>query len=621
MTELSPDRSIYSFNRPIISFARGVLLSLFLSVVMAGCTERVSPVTIIHNVNGYTLVSPAMAPDQGGEVEEQDGVVTKQGEELPDPSVSWLRFEAMAISEGKVLKTGSGDKLIGLWPDARRVDAGGKTLLPGLIDAHAHVLGLGEAKLNVNLMGLQSLDETLDSIASYAVRYPELTWIRGRGWNQVLWPENRFPTAVELDKAVSGRPVWMRRVDGHAGWANSEAMRIAGIDRDTPDPDGGLILRDEHGEPTGVFIDRAMYLVSRHIPAPSQEERELALETSLREMRSEGLTGVHDAGISAADLLLMQKFADRDKLTVRIYAMIRGTGDDFDRITDRQDLPGLPGKGPLVGYADDRLHVRSVKIFADGALGSRGAAMIEDYSDEPGNRGLLLITEEELARQITKAASKGYQVGVHAIGDKGNRVVLNAFEQANLLLSESEDDPSPGQSDRDLRHRIEHAQIIHPDDMGRFRDLGIIASVQPVHAVSDMNMAEDRVGPVRISGAYAWRTLMEQGAMLAAGSDFPVELANPFHGLHAAITRQDAEGRPQDGWYPRERLSREQALFAFTMGAAYAGHMEQTTGSLEPGKWADFILIDRDYFEIPAQEIRDITVLETWLAGRQVYQR
>lgn len=542
----------------------------YLCLFLVVACSRPPQTTLIHNVNGYTLT-------EGG----------------------LLRFEAIAFQNGKVLQTGDFQTLSATFPDAVALDGQGRTMLPGLIDAHAHVMGLGDAIINVNLMGIATLEETLDAISEYAASYPDLVWIKGRGWNQVLWSENRFPTASELDQAVSDRPVYLTRVDGHAAWVNSEAMRIAGITRETPDPPGGAIIKDENGEPTGILIDRAMALVQEHIPAPNIQERTLMLEASLKEMRQMGITGVHDAGTSVAAWDLYREFADINRLTTRIYAMISGAGETFDVLSRR---------GPVVGYADDMLFMRSVKIYSDGALGSRGAALIEDYSDDPGNRGLLFNTEEEFTEMVDKVVAKGFQAGIHAIGDRGNRVILNAFANVREKYG-----------DLGLRHRIEHAQVVSLEDIPRFKELDIIASMQPTHATSDMNMAEDRVGPQRILGAYAWRTFLDQGTVIAAGSDFPVELSNPFHGLYSAITRSDHAGNPAGGWYPQQKLTREEALHGFTLGAAYGGHMENLVGSLEPGKWADFILIDRDYFTVPESEIWQIEVLETWVAGKQVY--
>ncbi|TVQ69553.1 MAG: amidohydrolase, partial [Balneolaceae bacterium] len=344
------------------------MLPLALSSCSPG-TDTSPDTLVLHNVNGYTLL---------------------------DHQAGLHRFEAIAIRDGRVLQTGSAGELVDAYPDARRQDGQGRTLLPGLIDAHAHVMGLGDANLTVSVMGIRSLQATLDEVARYAQQYPDLAWIRGRGWNQVLWPENRFPTAQELDEAAADRPVWLTRVDGHAGWANSEAMRLAGVTRDTEDPEGGAIIRDESGEPTGVFIDRAMDLVRAHIPPPDPAERRLALEASLAEMREMGITGVHDAGVGVRDFELMREFAGEGALTTRIYAMIGGTGADFDIFTgiagNDSDGNDTAGKGeyagpvaPISGYAGDRLFLQSVKIYSDGALGSRGAALLEEYSDDPGN--------------------------------------------------------------------------------------------------------------------------------------------------------------------------------------------------------------------------------------------
>jgi predicted amidohydrolase YtcJ len=541
-------------------------------LVLISCAKE-PEITLIHQVNGYTLTSGSSE------------VVT---------------FDAIAIQNGKVLEIGTELDLLAAYPKATLIDAQGKTMIPGLIDAHAHVMGLGESILNVNVMGIRTLDETLQKVRDYANEYTDLAWIQGRGWNQVLWPQNAFPTAQDLDSVVSDRPVWLARVDGHAGWANSAAMQLAGITRDTPDPDGGAIIKDANGEPTGVLIDKAMDLVEAQIPSPTIDEYRLALEASLEEMRSVGLTGVHDAGTGITAFQLMKELADKGKLTTRIYGMISGAGDVFDELSKN---------GPIEGYANDRLYLRSVKLYSDGALGSRGAAMIEPYSDDPGNFGLLFNTEQEFTSMIDKVVAKGFQAGIHAIGDNGNRVILNSFENVRNAYG-----------DKGLRHRIEHSQIVNMDDIPRFKELDIIASMQPVHATSDMNMAEDRVGPVRILGGYAWRTFLDQGTVIAAGSDFPVELSNPFHGLYSAVTRQNHDGMPVGGWYPNQKISREEALHGFTLGAAYAGHMEKVVGSLEPGKWADFLFIDRDYFTIPDSEIWQIQVLETWVAGEPVFK-
>ncbi|HET6527837.1 MAG TPA: amidohydrolase [Balneolaceae bacterium] len=547
-------------------------ISLFLVIILSTITFSCQPqsqTTVIENVKGYTFYD--------GELRE---------------------FSAIAFKNGKVIDVYS-DTTFESSANLKIIDGEGKVMLPGLIDAHGHIMGLGFQEMNINLKGTESLDAALQQIEEYASEYRDLKWIQGRGWNQTHWEIGRFPTAEELDQAVSERPVWLSRVDGHAGWANSKAMEIAGITAETPDPAGGKIIRDENGNPTGVFVDAAQSLITSKIPEPTDEEQKIALTKALQQMRSHGLTSVHDAGIGIETWELYKNFADQGKLTTRIYAMIMGAGATFDSLSQN---------GPIESYANDMLALRSVKLYADGALGSRGAAMIKPYSDDPGNRGLLFSTEEEFTQMILKTASAGYQTNIHAIGDRANRVVLNAFENVRDSLG-----------DQNLRHRIEHAQIVNVKDIPRFKELEIIASMQPTHATSDKNMAEARIGKERMEGAYAWQTFLDQGTVVAAGSDFPVESVNPFFGLYSAITRQDHQGNPPGGWYPEEKMSRKQAFRAFTIDAAYAAHQEDIIGSLEPGKWADFILIDRDIFEVRASQIWQTKVLQTWVAGEKVY--
>jgi predicted amidohydrolase YtcJ len=530
--------------------------------------------TLIENINGYTL----------------------------DSSGKLVRFQAMLIADGRVVATGSGAELTARASKVITVvDGGNRTLLPGLIDAHGHVMGLGANILQANLVGTPTLEAALNAVKSYAKANPENKWVLGRGWNQVIWNLGRFPTAKELDSVISDRPALLERVDGHATWANSAAMKLAGIDKNTKDPVGGHIERDADGNATGVFIDNASNLLYSKVPQPTKQERSEALDGALEEMASVGLTGVGDAGIDLDTYTLFKRYADEGKLTARLYAMIGGTDADFDAIST---------DGPLIAYGNDFLTVRSVKLYADGALGSRGAALHAPYADQPGNSGLLFHTPEALTAMITKAVAKGYQVNVHAIGDKANTEVLDGFAAVYRQKG--------GQN---LRHRIEHAQVLTLADIPRFVPLNLIASMQPTHATSDMNMAEDRVGAERLRGAYAWRSFLKQGTRLAGGSDFPVESANPFFGLHAAVTRQDHDGKPLGGWHPEQALNITEALRAFTLDAAYAAHAEKTQGTLEPGKWADFILIDRDIFTVAPERIWSTQVLETWVGGKRVYQR
>lgn len=513
---------------------------------------------------------------------------------------SLTAFTGLVVDSGRVVATGPAPELALAYPGIEIVDLEGRYLLPGLTDAHGHVMGLGRGIRQVDLVGTQSLEDLQQRVAAYARENPT-GWVVGRGWNQELWPTRKFPTAADLDRVVPDRPVVLQRVDGHALVANTAALKAAGLLTYRPDPQGGTIVRTPTGQPTGLLIDRAMDALAAIIPTPTFSEDSLALELALEHLSRLGLTSVHDAGIDSSTFELYRQFAQRQRLSPRIYAMIGGVGRDFEFIA---------ANGPLGSYADDALSVRSVKLYADGALGSRGAALLAPYSDAYHTRGLLFQELQALIGQVEKAVRKGFQVNIHAIGDAANRQVLDAYAAVDTLVQ------GP-----DQRHRIEHAQMVAPEDIPRFKALGIIASMQPTHATSDKNMAEDRLGASRMQGAYAWQTFLQQGTVVAAGSDFPVEGANPFWGLHAAVTRQDTTGMPPGGWYPSQRLTRAQALRAFTLDAAYAAHQETALGSLEPGKWADFIVVDRDYFRCPEQEIWQIAVIQTFVAGKPVFSR
>ena len=510
-----------------------------------------------------------------------------------------IRFSAIKIEDDRVAQLyGEGDSL----PDEASIDSvrdgGGKTLTTGLIDAHGHVLSYGQSLLRVDLVGTTTEAGAAERVRAFAADNAELEWVLGRGWNQVLWDSNEFPTARSLDAVVADKPVWLSRVDGHAGWANSLAMEIAGITRDTADPDGGQILRDANGNPTGVFVDNAMALIRNNIPPATIEEQKFALMTAMNSLVTYGLTSVHDAGVGSSTVAAYKELLEDGPLPIRVNVMLAAT-DQF--YTERL------AEGHFRD-ADDTLTINSVKIAADGALGSRGAAMIDDYSDMAGHRGLILHSEERMHYFMRAAMNAGFQVNTHAIGDAANKLVLDSYE---LLIAET------GSSDR--RHRVEHAQILRYEDIVRFAELGVIPSMQATHATSDKNMAVDRIGDVRIQGAYAWRKLMDAGALIANGSDFPVESPNPFFGLHASITRQDKDNDPVGGWYPEERMTDEEAFASFTLDAAYSGFQEDLLGSLEPGKKADFILLDRDIFAIPDTEIWQAKALETWVNGVRVH--
>jgi predicted amidohydrolase YtcJ len=530
----------------------------------------------------------------------QDFVVMNANVYTVDQSTP--RAEAFAVVDGRFQEIGSNEIVRAAHPDLAVVDAGWQTVIPGLIDAHAHLMGLGTSMLQADLMGAGSVDDVVDRLRAFAHRLPEGAWITGRGWDQNQWPVALFPTRSDLDEVFPDRPVWLRRVDGHAAWANTAALEAAGIEqiRTADDPEGGAILRDSDGEPTGVFIDTAMRLVDRIVPEIGAESRVQALRLALGETARFGITGVHDAGVSLDDVNLYHRAIDEGWFALRLYGMVGGRGETFDHFCEN---------GFIKDHGDDRLTIRSVKFYMDGALGSRGAALLDDYSDDVGNRGLLMQEPGGMETDVRRAVECGFQINTHAIGDRGNRVVLDAYER--------------GMSDQQLRegrHRIEHVQVATMDDLRRFRQMNVIASMQPTHATSDMYWAEDRVGSTRILGAYAWQTLLRNGARVAFGSDFPVEYVDPMLGLAAAVTRQDAEGYPEGGWYPEERVTREEALRGFTIDAAYAGFSEDKVGSISQGKWADFVILDRDVMTIDANDIRDVRVVATYLAGEPIYE-
>jgi predicted amidohydrolase YtcJ len=545
-----------------------------IALALAVAATAAHAATVIDNANGYTL-------DARGDV---------------------VQFASLAFDDaGRIIAVGSAADVGAQAPQAKHVDMAGRTVLPGLIDAHGHVFGLGEMLMQLDLSATTSLPQALAAIGDYARANGQAPWVRGRGWNQENWKLGRFPTAQELDGVVDDRPVWLERVDGHAGWANGRALALAGVTDRTPDPAGGKIVRDAAGHATGVLVDAAQDLIQKVLPQPTEQEGRAMLDRALAKMASVGLTSAHDAGMGVGQDRLYRDYADHGRLTARIYAMIGGTGADFDR---------LAKDGPLNAYGHDMYALRAVKLYADGALGSRGAALLAPYSDDPHSHGLLFHSNRDIDAMIAKAMKKGYQVNVHAIGDAGNRQVLDTFAKE-----------IPAHRGQALRHRIEHAQVVAPADIPRFKSIGIIPSMQPTHATSDKNMAEQRIGPERIKGAYAWRTFLQQGSRIACGSDFPVEAPNPFFGIHAAVTRQDAAGNPIAGWYPEQAMSLKEAFRCFTLDAAYAGHQEKTLGSLEVGKYADFIVVDRDMFNISPYDIHRIGVLETWVGGRQVYRR
>lgn len=476
--------------------------------------------------------------------------------------------QAVAIDEGKIIAVGDDAAIKALAKSStKQIDLGGKTLTPGLIDAHCHLYGLGADLENISVRGLDSEDKAVTKLATTSLSKGE--WVVGRGWDQNKWPGQKWPTKALLDVSFGDTPVLVRRIDGHASWVNSKALALAKITRDTPDPAGGKILRDDKGEPTGVLVDNAQDLVDAVVPAATPAIRERRIRAAAKVAIEAGITGVHDMGIEDATAEVYRSLASNNELPLRVYAYLAGDAAKLDRVRT--------APAPPVG----RFTMRGVKFFADGALGSRGARLYAPYDDEPKNKGLWVTEPDQLKLAVDAAVSGGWQVAIHAIGDAGIGSVLDAYLAAMAKHG------------GDRRLRVEHLQIVAPDDWKRLVESKAIASMQPTHATSDMPWAEQRIGAERIKGAYAWRTVLDKGVPLAAGSDFPVEEVAPLLGIYAAVTRQDAEGKPPGGWYPDQKLTLDEAIAAFTSGAAYAEFAEASRGMIAVGRTADITVFDR----------------------------
>ena len=514
---------------------------------------------------------------------------------------------AMAVRDGHVLFIGSDAEARALvTPSTRVIDLHGSPVYPGFTDAHAHLLGLGTMLQRVNLAGSSSYDEVIARVKAFVKDVKPGQWIQGRGWDQNRWTVKEFPTHDALSHAFPNNPVVLTRIDGHALLANARAMELAHVTAATRDPSGGRIIRDASGAPAGVFVDNAEQLITRAIPAATRAETRAAVLAAIAEANRWGLTGIHDPGENAETISIYEELAKAGNYSLRNYVMISDPGEPASAAAQRN--PYIQ-RGPQSALYDAHLWIRALKLYADGALGSRGAALLAPYSDEPTNSGLLVSQPSHIEAWAEAALQRGFQVNVHAIGDRGNRIVLDAFATALRKYPKA-----------DHRFRVEHAQVLSPQDIPRFAQLGVIPSMQATHQTSDMRWAEARVGPDRIRGAYAWRSLLSTGVVIPNGTDFPVEEVNPLLTFHAAVTRQDPTNWPVGGWYPDQKMTREEALQSMTIWAAYAGFQEKILGSLTPGKYADFVILDRDIMRVPDTEILGARVTSTWIGGKPVYQ-
>ena len=535
----------------------------------------------------------AMTPPTQADLVLHGGRVLTMLETEPAPAPT-----AVAVAGGRILYVGDDAGALALAaPGAQKIDARGGAIIPGFIDSHAHLYGLGKALAEIDLRGTATVEEAVQRVADAAAANPGRGWLEGRGWDQNDWPVKEYPHREMLDRVARKRPILLRRVDGHAAWASTMALALAGITIETPDPPGGSIVRDARGEPTGVLIDNAVSLVTQVIPAPDQAEVRRRLRLAAEHCLRLGVTSVHDAGVSWERAQLMKELAAAGELGVRVHAMY----DD-----EAATLAAALEAGPWTSE-DGMLSLRAVKLYADGALGSRGALLLQDYSDQPGHRGLAVTDAGHLRQVMRTMGGAGFQVCTHAIGDGGNRLVLDLYEE---VLGELKP--------RDARWRVEHAQILDPADIPRFAKLGVVAAMQPVHCTSDMDWADERLGADRLKGAYAWQSLLKTGAHLCYGTDFPVEKVEPLEGLYAARTRMHPDGTPIGGWRPEEAVDARTALWLYTAGGAWAAFAEDELGVIAPGYRADLAVLDGDPVACTAAELLTMKVTATVVAGRLV---
>jgi predicted amidohydrolase YtcJ len=557
------------------------------------------PRLAMRRLSAFVVASIAAAP-LGAQQQTADLIVTNARIYTVDDTHPLA--DAMAVRGGKITFVGDTRGALTLrGAQTKVVDLGGRTVIPGMIDAHGHIAGLGTALAVVDLTGASSYDEIVARVAARAKSAKPGEWITGRGWDQNRWADTKFPTHGKLSAALPNNPVFLERVDGHAGLANAKAMELAKVSAETQDPAGGHVERAADKSPSGVFVDNAQGLISRAIPPNSRDDEKKEVLAAIAEAHRWGLTGVHDAGASARVLDIYEELGKANQLNFRLYAMVSGS--------DAAALNTWFARGPQSSLYNGSLWVRSVKLYADGALGSRGAALLEPYSDDPNNTGLLTMTQEMLTSITRRALTAGFQVNTHAIGDRGNRIVLDTYEAA---LKEN--------PVADHRFRVEHAQILHHADIPRFAQLGVIPSMQASHQTSDMYWAGTRLGLGRLLGAYAWRSLLESGVVIPNGSDFPVEQVNPLISFHAAFARQDADNWPPNGWFPEQKMTRDEALKSITIWPAYAGFQEKELGSITAGKWADFVVLDQDLMRVAPEMVLKTRVLSTWVGGTTGYE-
>lgn len=535
---------------------------------------------------------------------EADLLITNAGVVTMDKEFPFT--EALAVKDGKILFVGSTQAALSFkGADTKVIDAEGMTAYPGLTDAHAHMLSLGNKLVQLNTNECRSYEEIVDKVAGYAGTLDKGEWIIGGRWDHSRWPNPVFPVHDLLSEKVPDNPVYLSRVDGNSAFVNAKALELAGITKDTPDPEGGKIIRKADGSPTGVLVNRAMNLVKEQFPSETDEALKEKFRQAIAHCNRYGLTGVHEAGLGPREIEVLKQLADKEELNMRVYAML---GEQEKPVLEIDDLAAYFKKNRLDNYANHMLTVRSIKLFFDGALGSRGAAFFDSYADDPGNTGLLRITPEYITRVSRAALEAGMGVCTHCIGIRGNRLCLDAYIEALMEYP-----------DADHRFRIEHAQVVREEDIDLFAEYNIIPSMQPIHCTSDMHMIADRIGEDRTQYAYAWRSFIDAGLYVPAGSDFPVEPVHPLLGYYAAVSRQDLDGNPPGGWHMEQRMTREEALKGFTLWAARAAFLENHTGSLEKGKYADITILDRNILECRLEEIPETKVHYTIVQGEVVF--